>query len=582
MSLRSPAWLRTAAGPNALTLQGWLLLGVPTILGGGTMLSGGLGRGLPVSLVWGAVAWLALGAVWLVARLTWMSGGSRGRREILIVPTYVLGGAARAAVIGSLTDSATVRATIAVSILNVTIFSIIQAVVVDRLRTINLAAGRLDSIRAGLVDAGTRAMQQSAQLRASAREAILAGVREALRQGHDAQTVARGLRDVSEHVVRPLSHDLAGPAPRPDSADYVRPRRDLRSVARAMLDADPVRPLITTVLYCAYALPVTYFIYGWPNLIVVMVMTAICIAALLGLATWIPWSRLPTLLGSVLLGVVLALAGAVSVLVLQVSPIPMGALGGAVGYASVFLLIFGGCVAVLRGLAARQGQIEESLIVATRELAEVVRVEQGTLRRDRRQLARVLHGVVQPRLVAKALQLQRADASLDTAALEVEIVALLSAEVDVLDTVDVGRALRDVAEVWADTVDLTVDVPDNVNAILRSYPACALAISEVAVEAVNNAVLRGGARHVDVRVDLDGVSARLMVRNDCGAMPHRLGPPGMGSEIYAELADDWGIVSGVDLVDFWADFALEGLPPREPPVTELRGQAQTTTEVPRS
>ena len=29
--------------------------------GGGTMLSGGLGRGLPLSLAWGAVAWLALG-----------------------------------------------------------------------------------------------------------------------------------------------------------------------------------------------------------------------------------------------------------------------------------------------------------------------------------------------------------------------------------------------------------------------------------------------------------------------------------------------------------------------------------------
>ena len=447
--------------------------------------------------------------------------------------------------------------------------------VVDRLSTLNLAAGRLDAIRAGLVDAGTRAMQQSVQLRASAREAILAGVREALRHGHDAETVAQGLRDVSEHVVRPLSHDLAGPAPRPDTADYVRPRRDLRSVARAMLDAGPIRPLITTLLYGAYALPVTYFIYGWPSLVGVMAITVLCIAALLGLATWIPWSRLPTLPGSVLLGVVLALAGAVSVLVLQVSPIPMGALSGAVGYASVFLVIFGGCVAVLRGLAARQGQIEESLIVATRELAEVVRVEQGTLRRDRRQLARVLHGVVQPRLVARALQLQRADASLDMAALEVEIVALLSAEAEVLETVDVGRALRDVAEVWADTVDLTVDVPDDVNAILRSYPACALAISEVAGEAVNNAVLRGGARHVDARVVIEGASARLMVRNDCGAMPHRIGPPGMGSEIYAELADEWGIISDADSVEFWADFALEGLPRTDSSVASVHGQAQS-------
>lgn len=557
MTVVGPQWLRTVAGPHALSLPTWLLLGVPTIIGGVTILAGGLGRGLLWSLGWGIVAWLALGAVWLLARFTWMSGGSLRRREVLIVPTYVLGGAARAGVFAALADSVSVRATIAVSVVNVTVFSIILAVVVDRLRNLNLAAGRLDSIRAGLVDAGARAMRESAQLRASAREAILAGVREALRHSGDAVTLAEGLRGVSERVVRPLSHDLAAASPGVDTDDYVRPRRDLRSVARAMLDAGPIRPAITTLLYCAYALPVTSFIHGWPSAIVVLGFTAISVLALLGMASLIPWRRLSTVVGCALLGLVLSVTGAVSVLILRVGPMPIGSLVGAVGYAAVFLMIIGGCIAVLQGLAARQRQIEESLIVAARERAEVVRVEQGRLRRDRRHLARVLHGVVQPRLVARALQLQGPDASLDVAGLEMEIVSLLSKEAGSLEAVDLSRALHDVAEIWEDSVAISVAVPAGIAAVLNSYPPCALAIGEVACEAVNNAVLRGGAQRVDVRVEMDGATVRLTVVNDFEAIPHRLGPPGMGSEIYGELADDWGISADGEAFEFWADFSLD-------------------------
>lgn len=557
MTWTAPRWLREVAGPNALTLPGWLLLGVPSIVGGAAMLTGGLGQGLLRGLAWGTVAWLALGAVWLLARHTWMASGSARRRELLIIPTYLLGGAVRAGVIAASTSSVNARATIALSVVNITGLSIVLAIVVDRMRTLDLAAGRLDAIRAGLAEAQARALRESAQLRASAREAILAALRQAFRESGDPVSLAQGLREVSERVVRPMSHELASPHADPDAEAFVRPRRDFASVARAILDAGPIRPLLTTVLYCAFVLPLAFHVHGWPGMFVIMAVTAVCIAVLLGLARLIPWSRLPTTVGIALLATVLIVTGVASIVVLRLDRAQVGPLTGGAAYAGVFLFLLGGCIAILRGFALRQAQIEESLILEARELSTVVRSEQAALRRDRRHLARVLHGVVQPRLVARALQLQRAGAPLDVDELEVEIVALLSQETDSLETVDVSRALDDVAEIWADTVDVVVDVPEDVTELLSSYPPCALAISEVACEAVNNAVLRGGAQSVTVDVRAKGPLVTLTVANDSVAMPRPLGPPGMGSEIYEELADAWEITRGPEGVEFRADFSLD-------------------------
>ena len=552
-----PRWLREVAGPSALTLPGWLLLGIPSIVGGAAMVTGGLGQGPLRGLAWGTLAWLALGAFWLVARYTWMAGGSTQRRELLIIPTYLLAGAVRAGVISAATPSVNVRATIALSIINITGLSIVLAIVVDRMRTLDLAAGRLDAIRMGLGEAQARAMRESAQLRRSAREAILAALRQAVRESGDPVTLAQSLRDVSDRVVRPMSHQLASPYADSDAVPFARPRRDLPSVARAILDAGPIRPVLTTMLYCIFVLPLAFHVHGWPGMFLIMVVTAVCLSVLLGLAGLIPWSRLPTTVGIVLLVAVLVVSGVASIVVLRLNPGQVGPLAGGAVYAAVFLFLLGGCIAILRGLALRQTQIEESLILEARELSTVVRSEQTALRRDRRHLARVLHGVVQPRLVARALQLQRAQGAPDVDELEAEIVSLLSEETDSLETVDVSRALHDVSEIWADTVDVAIDVPEDVTELLSSYPPCALAISEVACEAINNAILRGGAHRVTVGVCVERTFVRLTVVNDTTAMPRPLEPPGMGTEIYGELADHWEITVRPGGVEFRADFTLD-------------------------
>lgn len=556
MTRRVPQWLRAVAGPNGLTLTGWLLLGVPAVIGGAAILAGSLGEGLLESLAWGVVGWIALGAVWWIARLTWMSGASATRRQILILPTYILAGAARAAVIAVNSPVADARAAIAVSIINITFLSIVLSVVVDRLRTLDLAAGRLDVIRAGLIDAGARAAQEAAQLRAYARETILAGVRQALSQSGDAVSIARGLRDVSDQVVRPMSHEMAGPAELPERPAFVRPRRDIPSVARATLDAGPIRPIVTTAVYCAFALPVAYYIHGWPTMLPVLGLTALYVFSLLGLARLIPWRRLPTASGAVLLTATLVVSGASSIVVLRFGPATSGPFAGGVVYAAVFLTLVAGSIAILRGLGSRQAQIEESLVVAVLELAEVVGVEQAERRRARHHLARVLHGVVQPRLVARALQVQQGDQALDVKALEAEIVALLADQIEKPDVVDLSRALQDIAEIWADSVDVKIDVPERVIEALASDTVCALAITDVTREAVNNGVLRGGARSVDVHLRLENARIRLIVSNDVAVVPPRLGPPGMGSEIYGELADAWAVATEGRRVEFRADFSL--------------------------
>lgn len=559
MTRAAPKWLRTVAGPNGLTLAGWLMLGVPAALGGAAMLAGSLGESLPESLAWGVVAWIALGAVWWIARLTWMSGGSASRRQILIVPTYLLAGAVRAAVIALNSPTPDARTIIAVSILNITFLSVVLSVVVDRLRTLDLAAGRLEDVRAGLIDAGARAAQEAAHLRTYARETILAGVRQALTQGDDAASIARGLRDVSDQVVRPMSHQIAESAELPGISTFVRPRRDVASVARAMLDAGPIKPVVTTAVYCAFALPVAYYIHGWPTMLPVLGITALYVVALLGLARLIPWHRLPTISGTALLAVILVATGASSIVVLRLGPVTDGPFAGGVVYAAVFFSLVAGSIAILRGLGYRQAQIEESLVEAARALAEIVMVERAELRRTRSHLARVLHGVVQPRLVARALQLQRTDAPIDLQAIEAEVIALLSDQAGDVEALDVARALRDLAEIWADSVDVNVDVPETISTTLATQPASAMAVTDVAREAVNNAVLRGGATWVDLTLRGDARRVAITVVNREGAAGVTLDSPGYGSRIYDDLTDSWSL----DLIDGRVVFtAVVGLPAR--------------------
>lgn len=568
MMRRAPKWLRIVAGPNGLSLPGWLVLGIPSIVSSSALLEGGIGQRAPSVLIWGVLAWIAIGAVWLLARLTWMAGESSVRRQLLILPTYALGGVARTLVLTqeasfdrvrtSAADSVIIAALPLTSVVIVTLLSIVIALVVDRLRTLNLAAGRLEVLQAGLVDAGARAVRESAQLRTYARETILAAVRQALDSSRDAASVARSLRDVSDQVVRPLSHDLAAPAPEATVAPDARAHRDLPSLARAILDSRPVRPLLTTALYVAFAMPIAFYLHGIPRMFLYLAIAGACMLAMLGLATRIPWERLPAAAGTALLASVFLVTGPVTVLVLRVGPTNVGPWAAGTLYAALLLLVIGGGIASMRGLGYRQSQIEESLIAAARVLSDVVRREQALLRRERRHLARVLHGAVQPRLVARALQLQRVDERIDMRALEDEIAALLDEGGDRIESLDVGRALTDVAEVWADTVDIQVDVPEAVIERVRGDSSCALAISEVACEAVNNAVLRGGARRVNVRIRVDDRDVRLTVVNDVDALPRGLGSRGLGSDMYDELADSWTISVVAGRVTFQAEFGVDG------------------------
>jgi hypothetical protein len=145
--------------------------------------------------------------------------------------------------------------------------------------------------------------------------------------------------------------------------------------------------------------------------------------------------------------------------------------------------------------------------------------------------------------VARALQVQQAAEPLDVKALEAEIVALLADEIESADAIDVGRALQDIAEIWADSVDVSVDVPEAVGTALATRPSSAMAVNDVAREAVNNAVLRGGATWVDLTLRGDSRSVTITVVNRQAATPMTFEAPGFGSRIYDDLTDSWSLES---------------------------------------
>jgi hypothetical protein len=166
---------------------------------------------------------------------------------------------------------------------------------------------------------------------------------------------------------------------------------------------------------------------------------------------------------------------------------------------------------------------------------------------------------VQPRLVARALQLQRTDAPIDLQAIEAEVIALLSDQGGEVESLDVARALRDLAEIWADSVDVSVDVPEAIGTALATQPATAMAVTDVAREAVNNAVLRGGATWVDLTLRGDARRVTITVVNREAATGVTLDSPGYGSRIYDDLTDSWSL----DLIDGRVVFtAVVGLPTR--------------------
>ena len=507
---------------------------------------------------WGALAALVLGATWWVASKTWMKGGSPTRRAWLILPTYVLAAGVRSVIPVLASGSPDGPGQFPFAVASMTILSVAATLAVNSYRELEIQNGRLAAIRDALAASESRALVEAATLRASAHQAITAAIGQALADDATGEDRALRLRRVSEEVVRPLSHALSRHDDEIPATVTTTPKRDLRTLGQAILAAHPIRPWATASLVTVMSLGILFMINGTPRVFLAAAVFWGALASLLWVAQRLPWHRLPVSLGMVLLALTLASAGLLTVVLLRLLPVANDPVPRAPIIVGVMALIAGGLVAVLAGVTQQQRQLEEVLITEGTALVSARRATQALIRRERRHLSRILHGAVQPRIVARSLRLQSAGGTFDVHDLARELDTLLIDEAGTDGAINVNRALRDIADVWSGSKAIVeVTVAPELQGALAPHPATARAVIDVSCEAVNNAILRAGATRVHAIVARDSDTVTMTVTNDVrGAGPSVPRGPGLGSALFDELTDEWHLTSGDGRAEFTARISL--------------------------
>jgi hypothetical protein len=558
--MRIPAWLTRISQPNALSWSAWLLLSVPSLMWGTAYIVTRTTMPVALALMWSAVAWCALGIVWLVARLTWMRARSGTLRAALILPTLAVAALARSGTMvaagGGIDEGLN---PIPLGVLAFTILSVGALLLAGTFRELKLQNGRLAAIRDALAESDTKARMESESLRSSARQVVRAAVENALDAEKSGESAAIRLRKVSDDVVRPLSHTLALTQSDDELLVTPTPRRDLAALGRSILAAGPVRPLLTAALAVTMSINVIAVSYGGPFAIVAGLVMAATIAAVLVPFRFVPWARLPVAPGITGLAVAFAAAGLLSGLVFQLIPLARVQISQAPLFVAVVVLVCGSFVAVMRGLLRQQRDVEEDLVTEGRRLVVVGRATQARIRRDRRHLARVLHGVVQPRIVARSIRLQSAGEAIDVEELVDELDGLLSQGSTSDSAIDLNRSLQDVVKVWSGSAALQFEIGADVERTVAGQDSTARAVVDVACEAVNNAILRGGATRVTLHVFLEESTVTVVVTNAAGPVPPTKptsAQSGLGSRVFDDLADHWSLESRDGETVFTASVSL--------------------------
>lgn len=571
MTLTTPRWLTRIAGPHALSVPGWLLVSATSVAWSVALLTSSASMSLMEAAAWGVLAAAALGATWWVASKTWMKGGSPTRRAWLILPTYVLAASIRSVIPLVISSSPERVGLFPFAVASMTIMSVAATLAVDSYRELEVHNGRLAAIRDALAASESRAWVEAATLRASAHQAITTAIEQAFAGSATGEDRATRLRRVSDDVVRPLSHALAGQYDETPLMVPARPRRDLRTLGRAILTAQPIRPIATASLVTVMSLGIMIMVAGAPRVFATAAVFWLTLSSLLWLVQRLPWHRLPVALGIALLPLAFAATGLLTLALLRLLPTAVDGIPRAPLMVAIITVIAGCLVAVMAGVTRQQRQLEEELITEGTALVATRRATQARIRRDRRHLARILHGIVQPRIVARSLRLQESGEPADLHELARELDDLLGDEPGTDGAIDVSRALRDISDVWSGSKAIVeVTAPEDLNGHLTIHPAAARALVDVTCEAVNNAILRAGATRIHAVVARQDGAVTVAVTNDVTiSTPVDSRGPGLGSALFDELTDEWSLRSGAGQAEFTAVISLP-----HPGSTEIPDEAR--------
>ncbi len=351
----------------------------------------------------------------------------------------------------------------------------------------------------------------------------------------------RALLDVSDDVVRPLSHKLmyrqgtfSGIQP-----EQVRTRLHFWHVIDLASTTRPFRAGATIVVGGMLALgaAVTRAPYGLGVVGLVVLLTySFGVITLADRVLTGTVRKLPFALRFVILEVVYVLICApVALAVGVVNVLPPETLIVFVAYATVMGSLILWYLATMAGVRQGYADVIADVESVNRRLEWAVARVNARLWTDQKELSRILHNEVQGVLVATAFKMQRdleagIDVTLDIAAVRTSVLEALNNPV-AGSTPRLEDALADESERWAGVLNISLDVDDQTLAIVNDDRDARRVIMDLVHEFMVNAVKHGKARNAKMwmRPSSRG-TMDISLYNDGLPMP-RDRKPGLGIKL---------------------------------------------------
>ena len=551
-------FLQRATGPALATWPVCVLVvvwsAVLSLLGSGSTASGSLGLRAAIALLGGmAACGVVLLAWWLIlSRLT-----SRARIPAGLI-VIALAGVVRGLVVQvgfvalgfSEATPAGFVARIVPSIFTISFAFLVGAAGVSTVIAYRATAGRLlaeqrrlvallDASAMGIEERQSDALERvqrrlDAELRTLAQEANPSAI--------------TSLESLAGDVVRPLSHSLARELPEWESVvPEQAPRVSWVDVLRDPEPSAAIRPLVLPGALLVIALPAAALVYAPIN---GMATVVVGMAVLVGVLTlgrlWLVRRppRRPALvwLAVVLILVVSAIATNRSARLAEGGDPSSGSIPS---LALFVVPVFGLIIATVSMMGARMRSITAELESTTSQLQwNLARLNTQQWEQSGR-LSRALHGPVQSMLHARLLRLRKdLDAgeasSLDLEDLRRDLQEALASALAPAEPRPVADVLADVAATWQGVAHVECEVTAAATAGLARDPLCTRAVTDLATEAVSNAVRHGGATTVRVSIDVDDGELITVRVVDDGSVPES-GPPGLGTALLTRCSYDWAL-----------------------------------------
>ena len=549
--MTAQTWWWRIGGPNAVTVWSWwvtLPLAVMASVYGGALAD------LP--LVPFALAALAVNVLMIVplviVRATYLSSRPRPSRPVLAILTFAALGALRSLVMVGVAasmgyaDLATILwewplmgaigAMFALSVI---------AVVVDSVREHRATTQRLLALQASLrqineIESARLADLEADFVRDVEEQVLLALAQVRASQPATGPEAGRSLREVSEAVVRPLSHELAAAEPW-TAPESTAPRETwTRKVGDLVRLVGPVHPLGPALIFEAAVLPFVLARFG-PALALLNVAVGTLVLIGLGLVIQRAWRQLQqpwlNLVGLALAyAVSFAVAGfVVSGLFVVLGQPPLPYWNGIVIYPLLAL-----AWALLDAVLERRAELEEELTESLAREAQAAEQLRSRITSMQRRIAKILHSVVQGELVSSAVSLARTD---DQGAVAAEIDRVSASIVERLhakeSTVDSRERILDLLSLWSAALTVDVDVDDDLWAVLDVDADLREAVVDVLAEGLTNAVRHGSGPSVQVVMRRTAVGLDVAIQSE-GHLRGQVSR-GLGTQTIEDTAQSWSL-----------------------------------------